>query len=187
MKPKLEFVDKILGEIKKENLYRKLRYGHVDESHITIGTKRLINLCSNDYLGLKVKKSPVNQLQSSSRLVSGNDISFKKLEKKLARHKSQEASLVFPTGYMANLGVISALVGKKDLILSDELNHASIIDACKITGARVQVYKHNDTNDLAKKIKAHGRMQKFVITEGIFSMDGDFAKLKEMTEVTEKN
>lgn len=88
---------------------------------------------------------------------------------------------------MANLGVISALVGKKDLILSDELNHASIIDACKITGARVQVYKHNDINDLAKKIKAHGRMQKFVITEGIFSMDGDFAKLKEMTEVTEKN
>lgn len=187
MKPKLEFVDKILGEIKKENLYRKLRYGHVDESHITIGTKKLINLCSNDYLGLQVKKSPVNQLQSSSRLVSGNDISFKKLEKKLARHKSQEASLVFPTGYMANLGVISALVGKKDLILSDELNHASIIDACKITGARVQVYKHNDINDLAKKIKVHGRMQKFVITEGIFSMDGDFAKLKEMTEVTEKN
>ncbi|MFI5416969.1 MAG: aminotransferase class I/II-fold pyridoxal phosphate-dependent enzyme, partial [Nitrososphaerales archaeon] len=172
MKPKLEFVDRLLREIKKENLHRQLRDGYVRESHITIGTKKLINLCSNDYLGLQVKKNVINQLQSSSRLVSGNDVSFRKLEKKLADHKSQKASLVFPTGYMANLGVISALVGKKDLILSDELNHASIIDACKITGAKVQVYKHNDVEDLAKKISRHGKMRKFVITEGIFSMDG---------------
>ncbi len=187
MKPKLEFVNRLLREIKKENLHRQLRYGHVDESHITIGTKKLINLCSNDYLGLQVKKNQVNQLQSSSRLVSGNDVSFRKLEKKLAEHKSQKASLVFPTGYMANLGVISALVGKKDLILSDELNHASIIDACKITGAKVQVYKHNNMEDLAKKINVRNKMRKFVITEGIFSMDGDYAKLKQMTEITEKN
>jgi len=88
---------------------------------------------------------------------------------------------------MANLGVISALVGKKDLILSDELNHASIIDACKMTGAKVQVYKHNDMEDLAKKINTHNKMRKFVITEGIFSMDGDYANLKQMTEITEKN
>jgi glycine C-acetyltransferase len=94
---------------------------------------------------------------------------------------------VFPTGYMANLGVISALVGKKDLILSDELNHASIIDACKLTGARIQVYKHNDTEDLAKKISKYSKIRKFVITEGIFSMDGDYANLKQMTEITEKN
>lgn len=187
MKPKLKFVNHLLREIKKENLYRQLRYGHVNESHITIGTKKLINLCSNDYLGLHVKKNQINQLQSSSRLVSGNDVSFMELEKKLAEHKSQKASLIFPTGYMANLGVISTLVGKKDLILSDELNHASIIDACKITGARIQVYKHNDVEDLAKKINVYGKMQKFVITEGIFSMDGDFAKLKQMTEITEKN
>lgn len=187
MKPKLEFVDKILGEIKKESLYRKMRYGHVNESHITIGAKRLINLCSNDYLGLQIKKTRATQMQSSSRLVSGNDTSFIELEKKLSKHKSQEASLVFPTGYMANLGVISAIVGKNDVILSDELNHASIIDACKLTGARVQVYKHNDADDLARKIKMHGRAQKFVITEGIFSMDGDFARLKEITEITERS
>ncbi len=187
MKPKLEFVSHLLREIKKEDLHRQLRYGHVKESRITIGGKTLINLCSNDYLGLQVKKSQVNQLQSSSRLVSGNDVSFRRLEKKLAAHKSQKASLVFPTGYMANLGVISALVGKKDLILSDELNHASIIEACKITGARVQVYKHNDVEDLAKKIKAHSKMRKFVITEGIFSMDGDYANLRQMTEITEKS
>jgi glycine C-acetyltransferase len=187
LKPKLKFVNHLLREIKKENLYRHLRYGHVNESYITIGTKKLINLCSNDYLGLQVKKTQINQMQSSSRLVSGNDISFRKLEKKLAEHKSQKASLVFPTGYMANLGVISTLVEKKDLILSDELNHASIIDACKLTGAKIQVYKHNDAEDLAKKITRHGKIQKFVITEGIFSMDGDYAKLKQMTEITEKN
>lgn len=187
MKPKLEFVNRLLREIKKEDLHRQLRYGQVRESRITIGGKTLINLCSNDYLGLQVKKSQINQLQSSSRLVSGNDVSFRRLEKKLAAHKSQKASLVFPTGYMANLGVISALVGKKDLILSDELNHASIIEACKITGARVQVYKHNDVDDLAKKIKTHSKMRKFVITEGIFSMDGDYANLRQMTEITEKN
>lgn len=187
MKPKLEFVNRLLREIKKEDLHRQLRYGQVRESRITIGGKTLINLCSNDYLGLQVKKSQINQLQSSSRLVSGNDVSFRRLEKKLAAHKSQKASLVFPTGYMANLGVISALAGKKDLILSDELNHASIIEACKITGARVQVYKHNDVDDLAKKIKTHSKMRKFVITEGIFSMDGDYANLRQMTEITEKN
>lgn len=187
MKPRLRFVNHLLREIKKENLYRHLHYGRINESHITIGTKKLINLCSNDYLGLQVKKTQINQLQSSSRLVSGNDVSFRKLEKKLAEHKSQKASLVFPTGYMANLGVISALVGKNDLILSDELNHASIIDACKLTGARVQVYKHNDVEDLAKKINIYGKIRKFVITEGIFSMDGDYAKLKQMAEITEKN
>lgn len=187
MKPKLKFASQILSEIKKESLYRQLRYGHVNKSHITINAKRLINLCSNDYLGLHAKKIQVSQMQSSSRLVSGNDVLFRELEERLARHKSQKSSLVFPTGYMANLGVISALVGKKDLILSDELNHASIIDACKITGAKVQVYRHNDMDDLARKIKAHKKMRKFVITEGVFSMDGDYAKLKQMTEITEKN
>ncbi|QLH08884.1 aminotransferase class I/II-fold pyridoxal phosphate-dependent enzyme [Candidatus Nitrosotenuis sp. DW1] len=187
MKPKLEFVNHILREIKEKDLHRQLRYGHIRESHITIGAKKLINLCSNDYLGLQGNKIEAGQLQSSSRLVSGNDVSFRRLEKKLAAHKSQKASLVFPTGYMANLGVISALVGKKDLILSDELNHASIIDACKMTGAKVQVYKHNDMEDLAKKINTHNKMRKFVITEGIFSMDGDYANLKQMTEITEKN
>ena len=187
MKPKLKFASQILDEIKKESLYRQLRYAHVNQSHITINAKKLINLCSNDYLGLQTKKIQTSQMQSSSRLVSGNDVLFRDLEERLAKHKSQRSSLVFPTGYMANLGVISAIIGKKDLILSDELNHASIIDACKLAGAKVQVYRHNDMDDLAKKINMYKKMRKFVITEGIFSMDGDYAKLKQMTEITEKN
>ncbi len=126
------------------------------------------------------------QLQSSSRLVAGNDSSFKFLERKLASHKSQESALIFPTGYMANLGLISMLAEKNDLILSDELNHASIIDACRLSGAKISVYKHNDIVDLNKKIQQKSN-KKFIITEGIFSMNGDFAKLKEISDVASRS
>ncbi len=186
MKPKLDFISKQLEQIKKDDLYRKLRYGKVSGSYITINKKKLLNLCSNDYLGIPSSKFTINQMQSSSRLVSGNDSSFEILEKKLSKHKSQKNALIFPTGYMANLGAIPALIQKNDQILSDELNHASIIEACKLSGAKITVYKHNDVNDLKSKIsKKHKR--KFIITEGIFSMDGDFAKLKEITNIAEKN
>ena len=124
-------------------------------------------------------------MQSSSRLVSGNDSIFKKLESKLAKHKSQESSLIFPTGYMANLGSISTLIGKNDLVLSDELNHASIIESCKLSGARILIYKHNDMCDLLKKVKKNNS-RKFIISEGIFSMDGDFGKLNEIAEISQK-
>ena len=100
--------------------------------HITINGKKLLNLCSNDYLGIPTTKISNKQLQSSSRLVSGNDESYKKLEKILAKHKSQQNSLIYPTGYMANLGAISTIAKKGDIIFSDELNHASIIEACKV-------------------------------------------------------
>jgi glycine C-acetyltransferase len=108
------------------------------------------------------------------------------LEKKLASHKSQESSLVFPTGYMVNLGVIPTLVDKNTTIFSDELNHASIIEACKLSGAKLQVYKHNDVDDLEKKIKKIKIHNKIIITEGIFSMDGDYSKLKEISETSQK-
>lgn len=182
---KLDFVDAELQSIKQNNLYRKLRYGKAQGAHITISGKKLLNLCSNDYLGIPTTKIQVNQLQSSSRLVSGNDESYKKLEKALAKHKSQQNSLIYPTGYMANLGSISAIAKKGDLILSDELNHASIIESCKLTDAKVSVYKHNDMQDLQTKLKQNGK-NKFVITEGIFSMDGDMSHLKQLTEIAEK-
>ncbi len=185
MKPKLAFVNYQLDKIKKADLYREMQYGHVKGPYISIRNKSLLNLCSNDYLGINFSNKLSSQMQSSSRLVSGNDLSFKILEKKLAKHKSQEGSLIFPTGYMANIGAISSLIEKNDLIISDELNHASIIEACKITGAKVLIYKHNDIDDLSSKL-SHSGKRKFVITEGIFSMDGDFADLKKITEVAEK-
>ena len=184
-KHKLDFVDSELQRIKKNNLYRKLRYGKAEGAYITINGKKLINLCSNDYLGIPTTKIQINQLQSSSRLVSGNDYSYKKLEKILAKHKSQQNSLVYPTGYMTNLGVISSIAKKGDLILSDELNHASIIEACKLSDAKVSIYKHNDIQDLQKKIQQKAK-NKFVITEGVFSMDGDYSSLKQITEISEK-
>ena len=184
-KHKLNFIDLELKKIKKNNIYRKLNDSSVKGSHITINGKRLLNLCSNDYLGIPITKIQSSQLQSSSRLVSGNDDSYKKLEKVLAKHKSQQNSLTYPTGYMANLGVISAIANKGDLIISDELNHASIIESCKLSDAKITVYKHNDMDDLQTKLKQKG-VKKFVITEGIFSMDGDMSKLKQITEISEK-
>lgn len=187
MKHKLGFVVNTLDEIKKENLYRQLRYGKVNGPYITIGRKKLVNFCSNDYLGLSVSKTLPRQFQSSSRLVAGNDVSFMKLEEILASHKSQESSLIFPTGYMANLGAIPALATKDSLILSDELNHASIIEACRLCRAKTLIYKHNDIDDLSRKIHANKKARKFIVTEGIFSMDGDLAELKRISELAEKN
>ena len=184
-KHKLNFIDLELKKIKKNNIYRKLNYSTAKDSHITINGKRLLNLCSNDYLGIPITKMQSSQLQSSSRLVSGNDDSYKKLEKVLAKHKSQQNSLTYPTGYMTNLGVISTIASKGDLIISDELNHASIIESCKLSDAKITVYKHNDMDDLQTKLKQKG-VKKFVITEGIFSMDGDMSKLKQITEISEK-
>ena len=185
MKPKLAFVNHKLESIKKQNLYREIRFGHVNGAIINIKNKKLVNFCSNDYLGIRISNTASRQMQSSSRLICGNDISFQILEKKLAEHKSQEGSLIFPTGYMTNIGVISTIIEKNDLILSDELNHASIIEACKLTGAKISIYKHNDINDLSSKLNQHYK-RKFVISEGIFSMDGDYANLKEIVEIAEK-
>jgi len=185
LKHKLNFIDLELTKIKENNLHRKLQYGKAKGAYITIKNKKLINLCSNDYLGIPITKIQTNQLQSSSRLVSGNDESYKKLEKILAKHKSQQNSLIYPTGYMANLGSISAIAKKGDLILSDEFNHASIIESCKLSGAEISIYKHNDMKDLFQKIKKQGK-NKFIISEGVFSMDGDFSLLKEITEISQK-
>lgn len=186
MKPKLAFVEPTLAKIKKANLYRKMHNVKIKGPYIFISKKKLLNLCSNDYLALSNISDCTSQLQTSSRLVAGNDVSFDILEKKLAQHKYQENSLIFPTGYMANLGAISTIIGKNDLILSDELNHASIIESCKLAKARVVVYRHNDIDDLISKMR-QGNKRKFVITEGVFSMDGDLANLKQISEITEKS
>ena len=186
MKHKFEYINSELKEIRKHDLHRKMHDSKIIGAYITINSKTLINLCSNDYLGITQPKLSNKQNQSSSRLVSGNDNSFTILEDKLAKHKSQERSLIFPTGYMANLGVISSIIRKNDLVLSDKLNHASLIEACKLTNAKLSIFNHNDMNDLAHKIKTKAK-RKFIITEGIFSMDGDFSNLNLITEIAEKN
>ena len=185
MKPKFGTLEKKLSVIKKNNLLRSLQDSKVEKQFIKQNGKNLLNFSSNDYLAINPSKIRHTQFQSSSRLVSGNDSSFSILEKKLSKHKSQEKTIIYPTGYMTNIGVISALAGKQDTIFSDELNHASIVEACKLSGAKIKVFKHNNMKDFERKIqKTNGK--KFVVTEGIFSMDGDWSKLDEMTEISEK-
>ena len=185
MKPKFGTLEKKLSVIKKNNLLRNLQDSNVEKQFIKQDGRKLLNFSSNDYLGIKSSKMKHTQFQSSSRLVSGNDTSFSVLEKKLAKHKSQEQSIIFPTGYMANLGMITSIATKHDTIFSDELNHASIVEACKLSGSKIKIFKHNDIGDLERKVqKTKGK--KILITEGIFSMDGDWSKLNEICQVSEK-
>jgi glycine C-acetyltransferase len=186
LKHKLEFIKAELNKLKNDNLFRELQNTTVNKQYIHSKSEKLLNLSSNDYLGLNVGNLHFKQFQSSSRSVTGNDSKFLELEKKLSKHKSQEKSLVYPTGYMANLGAISTIIEKHNTIFSDELNHASIIEACRLASAKIKIYKHNDMHDLESKIKKT-KGKKFIITEGVFSMDGDLAKIKEITEISSKH
>lgn len=178
-----------LDGLRRGGLYRRLRGGEVRGSKIVVDGRPLINLASNDYLGLAAPSIGAEGGLGSpgSRLASGNDASYGGLEEALAAHRSAGAALVYPTGYMANLGAVQCLAGPGDAILSDSLNHASMIDACRLSGARIAVYAHNDMDSLrgalagAKEGGAGGRT--FVLTEGVFSMDGDVAALPEICEM----
>lgn len=174
-------------------MYRSLRSVVVKGPTAFVNGKEAIHLCSNDYLGLsrepKVISAEVQSLrhisQASSRLIAGNDPVIEDLEEMLAWHRRTEAALVYPTGYMANLGAVSALADRKTTIFSDELNHASIIDACRLSGANVKIFRHNDSAHLSELMRGNGR--KIVITEGIFSMDGDIADLEKVCKIAREN
>lgn len=163
-------------------MYRTLSYGRARGSHIVVGGADMVNLGSNDYLAITHRTS-MESHSPSSRLVSGNDVEYMDLERRLAAHMGTQSSLVYPTGYMAVLGCVPALAVPGYTILSDELNHASIIDACRLSGARVSIYGHNDMDDLKSKMKT-ARGTTLVITEGIFSMDGDYSRLAEIAELS---
>lgn len=181
MRPKrnLDFAGKELSGIISSGLYRRMRAVRVLGSRVEVSGRSLINLSSNDYLGIPSSEHDAGQEQSSSRLLSGTDPAHEELERELASHKLQDGALLYPTGYMANIGALQALAGKGDHIISDEANHASIIDACRLSGARVSVYGHNDMCDLSSKIRGEAR-RTFIVTEGIFSMDGRYAPLDDI-------
>ncbi len=188
------FVDDRLDLLEKSDLYRRLRSVIVHGPTATVDGQEAIHLCSNDYLGLsqdrRVIKKTVEALhgmsQCSSRLIAGNHPKIVELEDMLADHRRTEAALVYPTGYSANLGAVTAVADKSSTIFSDELNHASIIDACRLSGAKIKVFKHNDVDHLYGLMRrSNGR--KIVITEGIYSMDGDSAKLSEICDIAKEN
>jgi len=194
---KYDHIYDFLKKYRIKNIYRELLISEIKKEDSTnnafyLNKKKVINLCSNDYLGLsqksfiltKTRNSLKQVSQCSSRLISGNDINIKKLEKILANHRTSENALVYPTGYMANLGVISALSTLDHIIFSDSLNHASIIDACRLAKSKkVEIFKHNDIDHLKILLKKNSSAKKIIVTEGVYSMDGDMANLNEMSEL----
>lgn len=189
-KHKAAFIDDRLDFLEKNDLYRRLRTVVVRGPTALVDGKEVIHLCSNDYLGLsqneQVIKKTVQALrevsQCSSRLIAGNHPKIRELEGLLASHRRTESALVYPTGYGAILGAVTAIADKNSTIFSDELNHASIIDACRLSGATVMVFRHNDADHL-HELMHNAKGRKVVITEGIFSMDGDTAKLPEICAI----
>lgn len=197
-KNKSNFIEYELANLEKNNLYRRLKLVSFDRITATAtvdGKENIINLCSNDYLGLSHNRDILRKTilslkqisQCSSRLIGGNDPKLIELEEKLAEHRGTESSLVYPTGYMANLGVITTLADKSTTVLSDELNHASIIDGCRLSGANVRIFNHNDTKHLEWLMRSAPAEKKIVVTEGIFSMGGDISNLLQICNIAKEH
>ncbi len=194
---KWDFIKKELTGLSQNNLYRTLKtFDSAQGSHVTYHGRDVVLMASNSYLDLTAHEAIKDYTKKiidtygfgsgGSRLTTGNTDIHDLLEKKIADFKGCEASLVFSTGYVANLATISCLMTKGDVIFSDELNHASIIDGCRLSGARIVVYKHNDMNDLLEKIQSTPFDRALAVSDAVFSMDGDILALKEFVEICEK-
>jgi 8-amino-7-oxononanoate synthase len=182
----MDFIEQELNKLKEEGAFRQLKT-----------PKNAINFCSNDYLGLSKHPKVIERAASilkkygvgagASRLVSGNFDVHEELESKIAEYEKTQASIVFPTGYMANLGTIQALVGAGDAVIIDRLDHASIVDGARLSGAKLLVYPHKDTDALEKILKkASSFKRKLIVTDHIFSMDGDIAPVNELAALADK-
>ncbi len=189
-----ERVEREIEKLRELNLYRNLKdIESRPGKKLRIGKVELLNFSSNDYLGL-AKEYDCECLRKwgagsgASRLICGNFKVHRDLEKELAKIKRCQDSLLFSTGYMANLGVISTLAEEKDLILSDELNHASIIDGCRLSKAEKVIYPHKDYSFVKEFLKKnrHKYRDCFIITDSVFSMDGDIAPLDELFKVKDE-
>lgn len=187
-----------LRELKAKKLFRQFKTTQSpSEEWVVIDGKKLLNLSSNNYLGLandlRVKIGAMKALETygfgatASRLVVGNYELYDQLEKEIASFKGTEDALVFNSGYTANLGVIPALVGREDVVISDKLNHASIVDGILLSRAEHRRFRHKDMASLEKILqKCDSFRRKLIITDSVFSMDGDLAPLKEIIRLKEK-
>ena len=194
----LKFINEELSQLKTDDLYRSLKtITQINGSKIIIDGNELINFCSNDYLGLsqhpKVKERAIEAIKEfgtgsrASRLVCGNTILHEQLERKIAQFKGREAAIVFPTGFMANLGAITSLVDENDTVIIDHLDHASIVDACRLSKAKLQVYGHRDIVTLATILKRSAKFSKrLIVTDSLFSMDGDLAPLPQIISLAKE-
>jgi len=186
-----------LEELKEKSLYRSLRtIESPQDTWVQIDGQKVLNLCSNNYLGLAshpdVKAAAQKAIDQwgcgsgASRHICGNQPYHRELEESLAQFKGTEAALLYNSGYQANLGIISSLVGQNDMIFSDELNHASIIDGCRLGGAEVEVFPHNDLDFLESKLRNHTSRRKLIVVDSLFSMDGDLAPLPQLADLAER-
>jgi glycine C-acetyltransferase len=196
---KLDWLTQEIDGLKEQGLYNRIRtIGSAQGAWLTVDGKNVLNFCSNNYLGLANHPKIVEAAKEATkkygvgpaavRSIAGTTDLHVQLEQRLARFKGAEDVITFQSGYTANLGTISALVGKEDVIFSDRLNHASIIDGSRLSGAKIVPYEHNDPSALEDAIKEHAAnfRRALIITDGVFSMDGDIAPLPDLVEVAKK-
>jgi 8-amino-7-oxononanoate synthase len=187
-----------LSQLKQLRQYRRLTLvDSYDGPRVTVNGRSMLLLCSNDYLGLAnhpaLREAACAAMgrygfgSGASRLISGTSGMHQELEHRLARFKGTEAALLFNSGYAANTGIIPAIAGRGDVVLSDSLNHASIIDGCRLSKAQVSVYRHTNVEHVETLLKknVHAR-RRLIVTDGVFSMDGDIAPLSDLASLAEK-
>jgi len=183
-----------LDELRERGLHRRLRLIEGPQGpSVTLDGRPVLLLCSNNYLGLadraEVREAAAEAAlrwgagAGASRLISGNMEPHGDLERRLAGFKGYEASLLFGSGYLANTGVIAALAGRDEVVFSDELNHASIVDGCRLSRAETFVYRHGDVEHLGWGLRRAGERAALIVSDGVFSMDGDVAPLAELLEL----
>lgn len=195
----LKFLKEKIEELKDQGVYRKLPVLEgANEAEIILNGKKVINLSSNNYLGFanhpRLKRAAIDAVEKygvgagAVRTIVGNMDIHEELEKVLAEFKREEAVMSFQSGFNCNAGAVQAITEKGDLIVSDELNHASIIDGARLSKANKTIYKHNDMDSLESVLKENRDKYRniLVITDGVFSMDGDVANLPEIVKLAEK-
>ena len=196
---KTDWIKQEIEGLQTQGLYNRIRIiGSPQGAWLVVDGKRALNFCSNNYLGLANHPDIVAAAKKAAdemgvgpgavRSIAGTMTLHVELEKRLAAFKGVEAAITFQSGFTANLATIPALVGKEDVIFSDKLNHASIIDGCRLSGGKIIAYEHNDPASLEEQIKANlGQFRRaLIVTDGVFSMDGDIAPLDKIYEVAQK-
>jgi len=194
----LSFLTEEITALQEKGRYRFLRrLSSPQDARIVIEGREVLNFSSNNYLGLANHPEVVAALaecagrygvgSGASRLISGHMDVHAELEEAVARFKGAESCLTFSAGYMANLGILSTLGNDDATIFSDELNHASIVDGCRLSRARVEVYRHADVTHLEDLLKSSSSRRKIVVTDSVFSMDGDIAPLPDLVTVKERH
>ncbi len=192
------FATAALDELRRAGLFRHLRpIAGAQGPSVIVDGREVLNFSSNDYLGLAndpvLREAAVRALErhgvgsGASRLVCGNLAPYGDLEKRLAAFKGKPAAVVFGSGYAAGVGTISALVGKGDTVILDKLDHASLVDGVRLSGATLRVYPHGNLNKLEKILQSKPSGRVLIITETVFSMDGDIAPLREIVELKDRH